>query len=57
MSPLTYTVEEAAKVLRVGRNQMYALIHTAGVPHITVGRRILVPRDGLQAWLTQTSTR
>lgn len=39
----TLTVEETAKVLGVGRNQVYAAIHQGDIPAIRLGRRFLIP--------------
>jgi excisionase family DNA binding protein len=45
--PLTYTVEEAAKALRIGKNQAYAAVRAGQIPSISIGRRRLVPRQRL----------
>jgi excisionase family DNA binding protein len=39
----TFTVEEAAKVLGIGRNNAYALVRSGDIPTIRLGKRILVP--------------
>jgi excisionase family DNA binding protein len=50
--PLTYTVEEAAKLLRIGRNQGYDEAAKSGeLPTIKIGKRILVPRAALERML------
>ena len=41
--PLTLTVEQAAKVLGIGRSTAYELIHTGDIPSLRLGRRIVVP--------------
>jgi excisionase family DNA binding protein len=46
--PLTYTVEEAAKLLRIGRNQGYDAAKSGELPTIKFGKRILVPRAALE---------
>lgn len=45
------TVEEAAKMLRIGRSNAYEAVKTGDIPTIRVGRRILVPRARLMALL------
>jgi prophage regulatory protein len=50
-SPLLLTVREAAKLLRISRNLAYELVAQGRIPHIRLGRRILVPRFGLEAWI------
>lgn len=49
--PLTYTVDEAAKLLRIGRNQGYDAARSGELPTIKMGKRILVPRAALQRML------
>jgi len=51
MLKLTLTVAEAAKVLGIGRNTAYAAAQRGDIPTIRVGRRILVPRAGLERLL------
>ena len=48
---LTYTVEEAAKLLRIGRNQAYEAARSRQLPTIKIGKRILVPRVALERLL------
>lgn len=48
---LTWTVDEAAELLGVSRATAYEGVHSGGIPHIKVGRRILVPRVALEALL------
>jgi excisionase family DNA binding protein len=53
--PMTYTVEEAAKLLRIGRNQAYEAAKSRELPTIRIGKRILVPRVALEQMLTKAS--
>jgi excisionase family DNA binding protein len=53
--PMTYTVEEAAKLLRIGRNQAYEAAKSRELPTIKIGKRILVPRVALEQMLTKAS--
>lgn len=41
--PLTLTVEQAAKLLGIGRSTAYELVHTGANPSLRLGRRIVVP--------------
>jgi excisionase family DNA binding protein len=43
IQPLTLTVEQAAKLLGIGRSTAYELIHTGDIPSLRLGRRIVVP--------------
>jgi excisionase family DNA binding protein len=52
MDKLTMSIEEAAKVLGVGRNFCYELAKTGQLPTIRLGsRRLVVPRIALQKML------
>ncbi|MDL2248671.1 helix-turn-helix domain-containing protein [Tyzzerella sp. OttesenSCG-928-J15] len=46
-----YTVNEMAKVLKIGRSKAYELASVYGFPTKRVGKRILIPKDGLDEWL------
>jgi excisionase family DNA binding protein len=53
---LTLTVEETAKLLGLSRNSAYQGIATGEIPHIKVGKRILIPRKALEKILEGNST-
>ncbi len=42
------TVEEFRQQSRLGRNTVYNAIRTNQIPHVRVGRRILIPADSLE---------
>ena len=48
---LTLSVEEAAKVLGIGRNLCYDKCKSGEIPVIKIGRRLLVPRLALEKLL------
>jgi len=57
--PVLLTVEEAARVLRIGRSMAYELVNRYlatggldGIPAIRIGSLIRVPRWALIEWLT-----
>ena len=50
---LLLTVREAGKLLRVSRNRCYELIRQGRIPHLRLGRRILIPRHGLETWINE----
>ncbi len=50
---LTLSVEEAAKVLGIGRNLCYDKVKTGEIPVIRIGRRLLVPRAALEKLLSE----
>jgi excisionase family DNA binding protein len=45
------TVEEAAKLLRIGRNAAYEAARRGEIPVIKIGKRLLVPRLALNKLL------
>lgn len=51
--PLLLTVEQAAKLLQVGRCLVYSLISQGKLPHVRLGRVIRVPRFGLEQWIAR----
>lgn len=48
-SPLTFTVEQAAKLLGISRGLAYELVRRGDIPSVQLGRRLLVPRSLLLA--------
>ena len=48
---LTFTVEEAGRLLGIGRGAAFAAVHSGELPSVRLGRRILVPRARLLALL------
>lgn len=52
-APALLTVEEAARLLRIGRNTCYELIRQQRIPHVRLGRLIRVPRTGLEEWIAR----
>ena len=51
MERLTYTIEEVADMLGIGRSSAYQAVRTGEIPTIRVGRRLLVPRVALERML------
>lgn len=52
---LVLTVEEARIQLGLSRGLMYEAVRTGQIPSIRIGRRILIPRVGLQQLLEGAS--
>jgi excisionase family DNA binding protein len=48
---LTYTVDEAAHLLGLSRGVVYQYVRDGVIPAQRVGRRWLIPRRRLHAWL------
>jgi excisionase family DNA binding protein len=57
MEPLVFTVDEAARLLRVGRKQAYEAVAEGEIPSFRIGKRILIPRAALEQMLTVPSTK
>jgi excisionase family DNA binding protein len=49
--PHVLTVEEAAKLLRIGRSAAYEAVRVGSLPSVRFGRSIRVPRSALLALL------
>ena len=49
--PLAYNLSEAAEALHVSRPTMQTLVNRADFPSFQVGRRWIIPADGLKRWL------
>ncbi len=53
---LTITVEEAARLLGIGRSLAYEAARCGELPAIRVGRRLLIPRVALERKLEAAGT-
>jgi excisionase family DNA binding protein len=53
LAPLTYQIEEAAKLLGIGRNHCYEAAKRGEIPCIRIGRRLLIPRAALEEMLAR----
>ena len=49
--PLMLSVPEMASVLGISRAGAYELVKENGFPSLTIGSRILIPRDKLIVWI------
>jgi excisionase family DNA binding protein len=54
--PALLTVPEACRYLRISRNTAYDLVARGHLPAIRLGRKILIPRLALEAWVEQAIT-
>lgn len=55
--PRVLTVDEAAKVLRISRGLAFQAVRTGVLPHLRIGRRILIPTAALTTLLGDQDTR
>lgn len=51
MSKQFYTMKELGDLIPIGTNNLYALVHSAGFPSITINRRIIIPIDAFNEWI------
>ena len=49
---LSITVDEAAKLLGVGRNTMLEFVKMDGFPAIKLKRKIIIDKEALPKWFT-----
>ena len=54
-SQLCINPTEAARQLHISRTKMYELLHHGVIPHVKLGRRILIPTKELEHWLHEQS--
>ena len=52
---MTFTVEEARRVLGIGRSSTYQAIKDGAIPSLRIGRLVLVPRAAIERMLEQAS--
>ena len=50
---LTLSITEAANILRISRGQAYTLANQGKLPVIRLGRKLIVPRRGLNELLSK----
>ena len=51
--PLMLSVPQVADVLGIGRASAYELARSEGFPTITIGSRIVIPKDKFIAWVEE----
>lgn len=51
MEKLTMTVDEMAQVVGISKPKAYELVHQEGFPVVRIGRRMVIPKEGLSEWL------
>lgn len=53
---LVWTVEEAARLLGISRAHAYELVARDELPHVRLGRRVVVPKHALDELLTRVAS-
>lgn len=54
--PLALSAEEVAQVLGISRANAYTLMHSKSFPTLTIGKRLVVPKDKLLIWMEEQMT-
>jgi len=54
--PAILTAEELAGILGISRAGAYALLHSKDFPTLHVGKRLMVPKDKLSAWIDRSTS-
>jgi len=54
--PLMLSVPDVASVLGISRAGAYELVKEKGFPTLSIGSRILIPRDKLIKWIDEKSS-
>lgn len=55
--PLALSAEEVAQVLGISRANAYVLMRSKGFPTISIGKRLVVPKDKLIDWINNQITK
>jgi excisionase family DNA binding protein len=56
LEPKTYTVEQATEILGISRAGAYEPVARGEIPHLRIGKRILVPRSALHRLIEAAGT-
>ena len=51
LEPALIRVEEAARLLSLGRSKTYALVASGELPAVRIGRSVRIPLDNLRRWV------
>jgi len=53
---LVWTVEEAGRLLGISRAHAYELVARGELPHLRLGRRVVVPKQGIETLLARAAS-
>jgi excisionase family DNA binding protein len=53
---LVWTVEEAGRLLGISRAHAYELVARGELPHLRLGRRVVVPKHVIESMLASVNT-
>ena len=52
---IALNISQAAQLIGVDRKTMAALVHRGECPAFRAGKRWVIPRSGLEAWITEAA--
>ena len=55
MEQITLNISQAAQLLGIDRKTMTALVHRQECPAFKIGSRWMIPRSGLEAWISEAA--
>ena len=53
---LAVDLAEAGEMLGVGRSTVHKMVRAGKLPHVRIGRRIIIPVKALKDWLEQQAS-
>jgi len=53
LQPMTLSLKQLEQVMGISHNTALKLAHTPGFPSFYVGKRLMINREMLQAWMDQ----
>ena len=56
VSPLLVDIEQAGRMVGLGRSKLYQLIHSGEVPAVHIGRALRIPVEGLLRYVDRLVT-
>lgn len=55
--PILLTVEQAAKILNIGRDRVWAIVHSGHLPSIKFSPRVIrISKRALERWVEEQGT-
>lgn len=49
--PLLLSLAQAAKTINVCERTVWTLVHSGDLPHVRIGRRVLISRAAIESWI------
>jgi excisionase family DNA binding protein len=56
LDPLVWTTDETAAQLRISRNTVHDMVRRGELPHIRIGRRVLIPKTALAEFVAKAAS-